>query len=185
MDPYSAGSEIAMRLLHVDYGLALDDILCHPSYAEEFDRIAARFAPGHCSFDYRWAALAIRKRSRKSRVLAEEHFADWHRKRLPRRQPLAAYASDEFARPGVYVVSDAEQSLYVGETVNLQERVTQMLGSESWMNLGCRLLAFIPRTDHGKQHGLQSMLVHRLNPLLNSELLRPKLDGAAANDRPG
>lgn len=177
LDSCSFGSEIAMHLLSVDYDMELEDLLCHPSFAREFDRGAARFAPGHSSFAYRWAALTIRKRSPKSRLLAKERFARWRTRKLPESRPLSDYASDEFARPGVYIASATKDSLYVGETTNLRDRITQMLHCDSWMDLNCGVLAFVPQTDYKRQHGLQSMLIHRTNPLLNSRLLQPKLDG--------
>ena len=181
MDPYSFGSEIAMQLLGLDYGMRLDDILCHPSVADEFDRIAAMFAAGHSSFEYRWAALAIRKRATKSRLLAKERFAEWLTKKLPRPIPLSQCTTDEFAGHGVYVLAATEQSLYVGETINFRDRVTQILESESWMNLGSESVTFVRTPKHQLDHGLQSVLIQRTKPLLNSQLLLPELETTTRN----
>jgi DNA modification methylase len=173
MDPYICGSEIAMQLLGVDYDMNIDDILCHPAIADEFDRVAAAFTPGYRSFEYRWAALTIRKRATKSRSLAREQFGPWLTKRLPRGKPLSHFTTDAFARPAVYVLAAAHQPLYVGETINLRDRIVAVLGSESWSNLGADSLTLIPTEDRRSQHGLQAALVQRLKPLLNSQLLVP------------
>ena len=61
MDPYSHASEIALQQLNVETGATLDEILCDPTLAARFDDIAASFAPGYTPFEYRWAALAIRR----------------------------------------------------------------------------------------------------------------------------
>ncbi len=40
-------------------GESVDEVLCDPKLAAEFDRVAADFAPGHSPLQYRWAALKI------------------------------------------------------------------------------------------------------------------------------
>lgn len=174
MDSYSYASEIAMQLMSVDYGLKLDDILCRPNATVEFDRIAASFAPGHTPAEYRWAALAIRKRAIKSRELAKDQFQDWLKKKLPSARPLAYYTEDRYQKSGVYVLADGNQSLYVGETFNLQNRVEMMLQAPSLSDLGVSSIKFAAHDDQSS-HGVQSILIHRLDPFLNSQLLRPKL----------
>ena len=75
MDPYSDASEAALKLISSDYGMTLDEMLCAPQAVSEFDRMAAMLAPGYSPFEYRWAALALRKRSRTKRfkeVAAEQ-----------------------------------------------------------------------------------------------------------------
>jgi len=177
MDSYSYASEIAMHLMALDYGLVLDDILCRPTAAAEFDRIAARFAPGHTPFEYRWAALAIRKRATKSRELAMGRFQaeGWQKKKLPPAEPLSHYSGDEYKRPGVYVVDDGEHSLYVGETFNLHDRIGKILEAPYWSKLNANFVKFVPHEDQSA-HGLQSFLIYRESPFLNSHLLRPEIE---------
>ncbi|NQT17099.1 MAG: site-specific DNA-methyltransferase [Planctomycetes bacterium] len=175
MDCYSYASEIAMQLMSLDYGLKLDDLLCMPTAAAEFDHIAERFAPGYSSFEYRWAALAIRKRATKSRKLAQTQFLKWLRRKLPRATPLSHCVTDRYEQSGVYVLNDDEQPLYVGETLNLRSRVEDVLSVESWAKLGASSLKFVPHEDQNI-HGLQSILIHRVNPFLNSHLLRPRIE---------
>jgi site-specific DNA-methyltransferase (adenine-specific) len=175
MDSYSYASEIAMHLMALDYGLALDDILCRPTAALEFDRIAARFAPGHTAFEYRWAALAIRKRATKSKELAMKQFPSWLTKKLPPAMPLSRCTGDEYNQPGVYVLDDGEHPLYVGETFSLQDRVGTILEAPCWSDLKATSVRFV-RNDDQSAHGLQSLLIHRVNPFLNSNLLRPRIE---------
>ena len=40
----------------------LDQVICDPDLAQEFDNHAARLAPGYTPLEYRWAALGLRKK---------------------------------------------------------------------------------------------------------------------------
>jgi len=181
MDAYSAASEAAMQLLTLEYGLALDDILCSPDWAAEFDQLAAEFADSHTPYEYRWAAMTIRKRAKKSRKTATERSDDWQALKLSRQIPLARCVSEEYEVPGVYVVVDHNGPIYVGETLNLKTRVEQILHTEAWMRFRPKALKLIDpqsahlvdASDQQIRHGLQSHVIGRTNPLLNSVLLRP------------
>ena len=170
-----------MQLLTLEYGLALDDILCSPVWAAEFDRSAAEFAEGYSPYEYRWAAMTIRKRAKKSRKLAAGRSRNWSSLKLSRQIPLVRFTSVEHEIPAVYVVVDKGGALYVGETLNLKARVEQIRNTESWMRFGPKSLKLIDAksadlvdpNDQQVRHGLQSHLIGRTNPLLNSVLLRP------------
>jgi DNA modification methylase len=185
MDEYSYASEIAMQLLSLDYGYTLDEVLCSPQAATEFDRIAEQFAPGFSPFEYRWAALAIRKRATQSRLLAEGRFCNWlrMRKSLPRAIPLSGCIIAKYERPGVYVLTNGSQHLYVGETFNLRHRIEQTLHVIFWTNFLPQSVIIVPTKEEvqPQQHGLQSALIHRMKPLLNSQLLwlerKPAVNG--------
>src|SRR5262249_5687579 len=58
---YRFASEIAIRFLERRDQVTLDRILCDPVRAVDFDKVAAEIAPGFSSFEYRWAALNLRK----------------------------------------------------------------------------------------------------------------------------
>jgi len=177
MDAYSYASEIAMQLMSLNYACALDDILCSPKAAADFDQIAEQFAPGFSPFKYRWAALAIRKRATQSRLLAKERFLDWLTRDLPRATPLSRCKTARYEQPGVYVLANTGQHLFVGETFNLRSRVEQTSETDSWANFDLQSLKFVPsKGQQLQQHGLQSLLIHRTKPLLNWQLLRPKLE---------
>jgi len=173
MDGYSFGSEIALRLLAVDYQKTLDNILCSPEFSQEFDRLAAEYAPGFTSFQYRWAALALRKRAKIARNLAQEKFSQWLTKsqKLPRRIGLEDCVDKKHECPGVYVLFADNLELYVGETENVRGRIEHVLNNSNWLELEPTLVAVV-LDDPALRHGLQSALVQRLNPLLNCRLLQ-------------
>ncbi|HUT95514.1 MAG TPA: DNA methyltransferase [Thermoguttaceae bacterium] len=176
MDAYSFASEIATQFVSVNYAYSLDDILCSPKAAAEFDEIAHQFAPGFSPFQYRWAALAIRKWRKKSRSLAKERFLDWLKMDLPRATPLPRCATPRYELPGVYVLANGNQPLYVGETRNLRRRIERTLETDGWTKFDPQSLRFVPREDkRGEQHALQSVLIHRETPLLNWQYLLPDL----------
>jgi site-specific DNA-methyltransferase (adenine-specific) len=56
-DPYRFAAEMAVRYMERRDGVSLDDIICDPELASEFDRLAAAIAPGFTPLQYRWAAL--------------------------------------------------------------------------------------------------------------------------------
>jgi len=175
MDAFSFASEIAMQLLSLDYDLKLDDILCSPSVAEQFDAIAKQIAPGFTSFEYRWAALSIRKRARKSKKLATTRFADWLERDLPRSIPVGRCSAKKYQQPGVYLLGRDRETVYVGETLNLRERIEHVLQNEFWSSLNSTSVTLMLGEPPRLQHGLQSLLIRRTKPLLNSQLLRPEL----------
>jgi len=177
MDPYTHGAEIAVHHMAVEAGkAALDEILCDPRLARMFDDVASHYAPGYSSLQYRWAALAIRKRAASSKKLAAKKYADWldEQTALPPGQPLTADFS-EFALPGVYIVSGPEEALYVGETLDIQARIEQLRTTPAWQTLSP--LEITPLPDPATPHGLQSALIARLGPVLNAaEHLMPALE---------
>ena len=172
MDGYSFAAEVAMHQLSVEIGETLDGLLCNPDLASRFDELAAAYSPGHSPFEYRWAALALRKRAKAAKQLAETHYHDWLRRTLPRPKKLTGDKWANFNGPGVYVLHTAgNQRLYVGETVDLGRRLEHVMQISAWQRMQPAAVTILP--DDGKPFGLQSVLIRRLNPLLNSRLLVP------------
>ena len=175
MDPYSAASEVAMQLLSLDFGVTVDELFFSPATAAQFDALAQQFAGGYSAREYRWAAISIRKRAKKSKSLAVKKFSDWLTKPLPRTVPIARCTSEKYDNRGVYIVLNHNQPLYVGETFNVKRRVEHILNNECWMELEPTSVKFIPGSDLAAQHGLQSILIQRTNPLFNYHLLQSGL----------
>jgi DNA modification methylase len=124
-DEYLFASEIAYRQM-MDRGVGgLDAILCDPDLAAQFDRIAASFAPGRSSLEYRWAALKLRKEAR----FARTRGASLSPENLSVSDPIAVDQLDLATVPessGMYLLRDeATGPLYVGETLNLQKRLAR------------------------------------------------------------
>jgi hypothetical protein len=72
MDSFIFASEIAWRRVSKDHACSLDEILCDPNLSSRFDRWAAGIAPGYSPFEYRWAALSIRKDASKGNKVLEQ-----------------------------------------------------------------------------------------------------------------
>jgi len=183
MDRFSFASEIAMQTLAVDYQLTLDDMLCDPMYAAEFDRVARDFAPGFSPFEYRWAAMAIRKRARDSIDIARTKFSDWTPKQLGPSKALTQFLPPTNTGAGVYLFKAEEDSiLYVGEAIDVHYRIEVAVDSASpWQRLGLASMHFIPAPEQSPQHGLQSRVLTSTSALLNSSLLRCDRTNAKPN----
>ena len=174
MDPYSDGSEAAMRLVGIDYGMTLDEMLCSPQAASEFDQLAGMFSPGYSSFEYRWAALALRKRAgtKRYRTIASDQQEYWTQQCTPNRFALEKCLTAKYDCPGVYVVLFEDSVLYVGETQSIRDRVEKLLNTEAWMNFAPTAVRTWLLDNEQQQFGLRSFLINRDKPLLNSEYLR-------------
>ncbi|MCH2177388.1 MAG: site-specific DNA-methyltransferase [Mariniblastus sp.] len=119
-------SEIAWRRISDDYGnMSLDDILCDPRIASQFDVIAQQFAPGFRPVDYRWGAIKLRKEGRNARRRAENY-----------RQKLSIQKFTDGVRlseldlakvpvtAGVYgIATDTGEFLFAAETRGLAARL--------------------------------------------------------------
>jgi site-specific DNA-methyltransferase (adenine-specific) len=122
-DEYLFASEIALQSL-LDAGKAktFDEILCDPILAIQFDEFARRLAPGHKPFEYRWAALRLRKHAKMARTRAAVLKAP---KRFSSMIPVDELDADRLPEvPGLYLLSESPKSrIYVGGTVNLRRRL--------------------------------------------------------------
>ena len=180
MDPYSDASEVSSRLMMLDYGLTLDELLCSPDAVGEFDKMASMFAPGHQPFQYRWSALSLRKRAttKRFREAANARYQHWSQQKQPRRRGLESCVSKPYSRPGVYVIYDDQFPIYVGETRNLSLRVERILHSEMWARFNPNAIRTWEIDEEIDQFALRSYLVTQQKPLLNSSFL---LRDTAAN----
>ena len=140
-DEYSFASEIAWRQIHDLTHASIDEILCDPQTAEQFDQIAMKFAPGYSSLQYRWAALKLRK---------VQNSAGTRSDGLPKIQLPKSWVSGDPAKlkrlhgePGLYMIYAADDSaLYAGETFDLGNRLEKQFGpaaSSGWTEFGPKL----------------------------------------------
>ena len=123
-EEYRFAAEVAVRYLETRYAVTLDQIICSPDFAAQFDAIAARIAPGHSSLPYRWAALYLRK----TRCLRPEAIA--HAVTLKSVElGLASEVHPEElpAEQGIYIFYCPIETLYIGETANLRKRIAKHL----------------------------------------------------------
>src|SRR5271157_4616381 len=127
-DNYLFASEIAFEAMLRKAALSLDEILCDPSLAARFDELAARFAPGYRPFQYRWAALKLRKQAKlaRSRGLVLKVPSKLQSPILLDGLSGSGLSQIEELSdaPGIYLVTgDGDEALYIGETVSLKKRL--------------------------------------------------------------
>ena len=175
MDRFGFASEVAWRLLAIDYRKTLDDILCSPEFAAEFDRLAAEFGPADetiSSLDFRRAAVSIRKRSHSARDTAAEKFSHWMRKRTRLPTVNIGDSFEPLDQPGVFVFRAGDVGVYVGESHNMRCRIEQALQNEVWRGLQPDSVAYVAEGGSlAIKYALKSALAVRENPLLNCRVL--------------
>jgi site-specific DNA-methyltransferase (adenine-specific) len=121
---YVFASEIAIRFLERRDGITLDDVICDPVRATEFEGLAVRIAPGYTALQYRWAALSLRK----NRRLQPEPIG-----RAIQPTSVVQKRADEVAlvevptTQGLYIFFAGQECLYIGEAQNLRSRLKKHL----------------------------------------------------------
>lgn len=176
-DKYIFASEIAWQMMLND-GLAtsLDEILCDPVLAAQFDKTARRFAAGRYKpLDYRWAALKLRKEAKYARSRAAILTPpSRYNKKLPLEELDAASLRD---KPGLYVISERTRRLYVGETLDLSSRLAHNR-CQAWFSVSDSKPLYVQTLSMNPESvgrlTWQSCIVKHLKerPLLNSFELR-------------
>jgi site-specific DNA-methyltransferase (adenine-specific) len=178
LDHFIDASEIAWKKMVDEYEVSLDEILCDPLLASEFDREAASFAPGFQSLDYRWAALFIRKESNNARTRAKRLIREMNAKRLAKTmaRSIEQIEWSEFEdSPGLYVVQKGSKNIFAGKSVNLKERLRDNFDPhgevmESWMRIGHPLKIWFPKIQLHENDliGYQSVIITQYSPQLNA-----------------
>ncbi|MDF1747075.1 MAG: site-specific DNA-methyltransferase, partial [Gimesia sp.] len=177
MDPFEFASEIALRRM-LDMGYpSLDHILCDPYAASRFDSYARSLAPGFRSFDYRWAALRIRKEARAWKNSSEQFLKSKLRKKNNTFDLAEINLNKIHQSPAVYALkrgADDSLPVYIGETWNLFDRAERTLSvipalNQFVPNSGDWLLELydIKNSDHSGRRGLQSYLIGKTKPKMN------------------
>jgi hypothetical protein len=172
-DNYQFASEIAVRILQRTKGVTLDQILCDPAMAFEFDEIARRLAPKVPSLNLRCAALNLRK-TRRLTPLVHEPEAD-ESVNLIQAGPLKLVTPSELPHDaGVYSLFDRNRPIFAGETRDLQKRIGQHQGGHmpDWLgvndDLACILkYAPMPSVKGEVRDAWLLQFITRERPLLN------------------
>jgi site-specific DNA-methyltransferase (adenine-specific) len=122
IDRYGYACEIALQHLK-EQGRTLDSVLCEPEKASAFDRYVSSMIPERISaFRIRWLALHIRKRANDVRQAGYEANAAglWpDRGRVLRSLNWESVPHSS----GLYWLQVPSKRLYVGETLNLRQRL--------------------------------------------------------------
>ncbi|HMD53239.1 MAG TPA: GIY-YIG nuclease family protein [Phycisphaerae bacterium] len=176
-DEYRFASEIAARYLERRENTTLDRIICNPILAAEFDRLAEQLSPGYTSFEYRIAALSLRKRRRlKPEIVARvirsgeicSHKASGLKiEQIPRKQ-------------GIYLFFfKGAGTLYLGEAKNLRERIRKHLEHSDrkdlarWLwehgsdDLFIEIHVLPEETTTSERRALELELIHSRRPKFN------------------
>jgi len=167
-DEYRFASEIAVRFLERRDRVSLDEIICDPEKAREFDELAMKISPGYSPLQYRWAAFSLRKR----RALRPEIIGH----ALPSTSVTVVpvnelIVGDLSADQGLYIFFDQTQTLYVGEAANLQKRIRKHLDHSDNKGLARWLW------EHGADeifielHYLDATIETRIRRALEAELI--------------
>lgn len=160
--------EIAIQMFH-DRGCTLDQMLCDPNLASEFDKVV-RGVVGKAlpSLLMRWVALGIRKRAKGIRQKATNLTGSY---RLPSHRIRATELdiSKIPAASGLYWLQDAvsKADLYVGGTLNLQRRLEKQILESTFDFWGTRkddLVVRIHRENASALEGCQSYWIGHLKP---------------------
>ncbi len=105
-------------------GVTLDDIICDPQLAAEFDQLAGALSPGYSPLEYRWAALGLRKINRLSPELLARIAPPVRLLRFPVVDlDMNQVPTDQ----GLYLFLTPVECLYVGEAENLFNRLSKHL----------------------------------------------------------
>ena len=173
-------SEIAWRQITNKFNMSLDEIFCDPRIAAQFDNVAASFAPGFETLDYRWAAVMLRKELSLGKSRADKQTAKslggLKKKALGELEglPLKGLDFDSIPEgPGVYLVCDSDrQALFAGETDQLARRLRAMFADnprEMWLERSAGVQLFLLGLDTVSdfQYARQSYLVKWYQPEWN------------------
>jgi site-specific DNA-methyltransferase (adenine-specific) len=180
-DRYSFACEIAVQHFH-SLGHSLDYLLCDPNLADEFDKYVRKIVNQNLpTLLVRWIALSIRKRAKAVRRISQTVV---NAVRLPNRKEMVTQLDHERvpACPGLYWLEDADNSkkLYVGQTLNLNDRLHDQLRSTEFNFWGSPreqlLLRYCAVGADDKQEqrrlpGNQSIWIAKWRPLGNYEKL--------------
>jgi site-specific DNA-methyltransferase (adenine-specific) len=116
---FAFASEFAATQLRYKAGASIDDILCDPDLASQFDTIAREVTPGFSSFEYRWAILSIRKAGRHQRLPASFRLPKFTTGFRLLRDPIEQIPDQS----GVYLLFERQKLLYTRSAVDLRHGV--------------------------------------------------------------
>jgi hypothetical protein len=169
---YRFAAEIAARFLERENEVTVDRIICDPEYAERFDEIAKAIVPGGKSFEYRWAALNLRKQQR----LKPELLARVARPTKVLQFKVGALTLDAVPQsPGLYLFYSDRATLYVGECENLQNRIRKHIDHSDNKELARWLWEFGDALLNLELQVLDKSITQRIRRALELELIRSRL----------
>jgi DNA modification methylase len=130
-EPFAFAAEIALAKLSAAHPhVGLDELLCDPVLAAEFDKLTAKFGGSKKAFEYRWTALKLRKEAKQLRDRAQEL-----RKLEPSFETPIRIAGKRWDKSipqagGLYLIlNSAGDRIYIGATSSLRARLAKQLAA--------------------------------------------------------
>ncbi|MBN2266858.1 MAG: toxin-antitoxin system HicB family antitoxin [Candidatus Babeliaceae bacterium] len=120
IDEFEYASELAVRYMQRSKDVSLDQIICDPELAEEFDTYASRLAPNFSSLQYRWAAFSLRKAGRLGKR-ADEIGEVPELESFGKVKTLKLQKIPEVG--GLYLFSSGDTPVFASQTDNLRHRL--------------------------------------------------------------
>lgn len=182
---YAVASEVAARVMYYRHHVSVDTLLAHPDLVQEFDKLASSITPGFTSFEYRWAALNMRKKGANAKIqpkVVEE--LEWSPE--VRFDESAKLPDDE----GVYTLFERNTCLFVAGTEDIQESIesqqtiaqADLFEPELWRPNPDRLwwqYVRMPDSNSDYRFGVVRSLVGQWKPVFNIPRGKPKRKAAA------
>lgn len=175
-DEYQFASEIAIRHLERKNQTTLDDIICDPKLASEFDTVASSIAPGFSPLEYRWAALYLRKTANlKPELISRIAPDDFVEIGGVDQLDLPSIPKEQ----GLYLFFDHEEVLYAGEAKNLRTRIKKHMkhsdnrGLARWLwehgseRLRLEIHVLPSNTSRRARRALEIELINSRRPVFN------------------
>lgn len=124
-------AEMAARNVIDRTGASIDLMMSDPSLRDQFDDAATHIDPDVDLYSVRKAAFQLRK-TRRLRPELITRIADWGREIVT--LPLADVRRDGSlvpAKPGIYIFRNSDGYLYIGQSINLRDRMKEHLDASS------------------------------------------------------
>ena len=126
-DRYKFACEIALERFERENRAVLDDVLCNPELARGFDDYVLSMLPdARSALQIRWFALCIRKSAVNIRK-ASARVTDVVKLKRYAENPFELKLGSVPSKPGIYWLA-SDKHLYIGETLNLRERLEIQFG---------------------------------------------------------
>jgi site-specific DNA-methyltransferase (adenine-specific) len=174
VDEFEYASEMAARYMQQSKNVSLDQMICDPELAEEFDTYASQLAPGFTSLQYRWAAFSLRKAGRLGKKA--DNIGD-----IPELESFGRVTSLKLVKvpevSGLYLFSSGDTPVFASQTDNLRHRLERhvnvsSLGLPRWLWDVKREplqvdIALLPGVRRGIRQAMELLLVKEYKPVLN------------------
>jgi DNA modification methylase len=188
-EPYAFAAEIALAKTTATHPeITLDDLLCDPAAAAEFDKLALKYGGAKKGFEYRWTALKLRKEAKQLRLRAQELKRVEPAFGTPMRLTGKNWSRAVPNAPGLYLLLNADgDRIYIGASISLRTRIMKQAATT-------RLRLYDPAGDlrvaiwpidrpYADLLALQQRLIQVSHPELNVSFVEPPESSPAVAEK--